>query len=63
VVNIYPYRVLEIEFLDDSLRVAFQGERGAYSELPPLLSLATPRQPVPYNDFDGVFEAVTHRPG
>lgn len=41
------------------LRVAFQGERGAYSEAAAVTFFGDSVQPVPYNDFDSVFEAVT----
>ncbi len=42
------------------LRVAFQGERGAYSEAAAVAFFGDSVQPVPCNDFDSVFEAVTH---
>lgn len=41
------------------LRVAFQGERGAYSEAATVTFFGDSVQPVPYNDFDTIFEAVT----
>jgi prephenate dehydratase len=41
------------------LGVAFQGERGAYSEAAAVTFFGDSVQPVPYNDFDSVFEAVT----
>ena len=41
------------------LRVGFQGERGAYSEAAAVAFFGDPVQPIPYNDFDSVFEAVT----
>lgn len=41
-----------------SLRVAFQGERGAYSEAAAVAFFGDSVQPIPYNDFDSVFEAV-----
>jgi prephenate dehydratase len=40
------------------LRVAFQGERGAYSEAAAVTFFGDSVQPIPYNDFDSVFEAV-----
>ncbi|GIK43231.1 MAG: prephenate dehydratase [Chloroflexota bacterium] len=40
------------------LRVAFQGERGAYSEAAAIAFFGDSVQPIPHNDFDGVFEAV-----
>jgi prephenate dehydratase len=42
------------------LRVAFQGERGAYSEAAAVAFFGDSVQPIPYNDFDSVFEAVTN---
>lgn len=42
-----------------SLRVAFQGERGAYSEAAAVAFFGDSVQPIPYNDFDSVFDAVT----
>lgn len=42
-----------------SLRVAFQGERGAYSEAAAVAFFGDSVQPIPHNDFDSVFEAVT----
>lgn len=41
------------------LRVAFQGERGAYSEAAAVAFFGDSVQPIPHNDFDSVFEAVT----
>ncbi len=41
-----------------SLRVAFQGERGAYSEAATVAFFGDSVQPIPYTDFDSVFEAV-----
>ncbi len=41
------------------LRVAFQGERGAYSEAAAVTFFGDSVQPIPYNDFDSVFEAVS----
>lgn len=41
------------------LRVAFQGERGAYSEAAAVAFFGDSVQPIPYNDFDTVFNAVT----
>jgi prephenate dehydratase len=41
------------------LRVAFQGERGAYSEAAAVAFFGNSVEPVPHNDFDSVFEAVT----
>ncbi|MCL4304226.1 MAG: prephenate dehydratase [Anaerolineae bacterium] len=40
------------------LRVAFQGERGAYSEAAAVTFFGDAVQPIPYSDFDSVFEAV-----
>jgi prephenate dehydratase len=40
------------------LRVAFQGERGAYSEAAAVSFFDQAVQPVPHSDFDSVFEAV-----
>ncbi|MBE7551034.1 MAG: prephenate dehydratase [Anaerolineales bacterium] len=40
------------------LHVAFQGERGAYSEAAAIAFFGDSVQPLPHNDFDGVFEAV-----
>jgi prephenate dehydratase len=40
------------------LRVAFQGERGAYSEAAAVTFFGDSVQPIPHNDFDSVFEAV-----
>jgi prephenate dehydratase len=42
-----------------SLRVAFQGERGAYSEAAAVAFFGDSVQPIPHNDFDSIFEAVT----
>ncbi len=47
--------------MSDSLRVAFQGERGAYSEAAAVTFFGETVQPLPCNDFDDVFQAVTHR--
>ena len=41
------------------LRVGFQGERGAYSEAAAVAFFGDSVQPIPYNDFDSVFDAVT----
>lgn len=41
------------------LRVGFQGERGAYSEAAAVDFFGESVQPIPYDDFDSVFEAVT----
>jgi prephenate dehydratase len=41
------------------LRVAFQGERGAYGEAATVAYFGESVQPVPHNDFDSVFEAVS----
>jgi arogenate/prephenate dehydratase len=41
------------------LRVGFQGERGAYSEAAAVAFFGDAVQPIPHNDFDSVFEAVT----
>ncbi|NJN93361.1 MAG: prephenate dehydratase [Anaerolineales bacterium] len=41
------------------LHVAFQGERGAYSEAAAVAFFGDSVQPIPYNDFDSVFEAVS----
>jgi prephenate dehydratase len=43
-----------------SLRVAFQGERGAYSEAAAVTFFGDSVQPIPHNDFDSVFDAVTN---
>jgi prephenate dehydratase len=43
---------------DNGLRAAFQGERGAHSEAAAVAFFGDSVQPIPYNDFDGVFEAV-----
>jgi prephenate dehydratase len=45
---------------ETGLRVAFQGERGAYSEAAAVTFFGDSVQPIPYNDFDNVFEAVTN---
>ena len=45
---------------DHSLRVAFQGERGAYSEAAAVAFFGDSVQPIPRHDFDSVFEAVTN---
>ena len=42
------------------LRVAFQGERGAYSESAAVAFFGDSVDVVPCDDFDTVFEAVTH---
>ena len=42
-------------------RVAFQGERGAHSEAAVITFFGEAVQPLPYNDFDSIFEAVTHQ--
>ena len=44
---------------DKALSVAFQGERGAYSEAAAVAFYGSSVQPLPCNDFDNVFEAVT----
>ncbi len=46
---------------DNNLRVAFQGERGAYSEAATVLFFGDSVDPIPYDDFDSVFEAVSHQ--
>jgi len=43
----------------NGLRVAFQGERGAYSEAAAVHYFGESVRPMPHPDFDGVFEAVT----
>jgi prephenate dehydratase len=43
---------------DTRLRVAFQGERGAYSESAAVAFFGDSVQPIPHHDFDAVFEAV-----
>jgi prephenate dehydratase len=43
---------------DTGLRAAFQGERGAHSEAAAVAFFGDSVQPIPYNDFDSVFEAV-----
>jgi prephenate dehydratase len=45
---------------DNSLRVAFQGERGAYGEAAAVVFFDDLVEPIPHNDFDSVFEAVTN---
>jgi prephenate dehydratase len=45
---------------NDNLRVAFQGERGAYGEAAAVAFFGDAVDPVPYSDFDSVFEAVTN---
>jgi prephenate dehydratase len=45
----------------DSLRVAFQGERGAFGEAAAVTFFGDLVEPVPHSDFDSVFEAVTHQ--
>jgi prephenate dehydratase len=40
------------------LGVAFQGERGAYSEAAAVTYFGDSVRPIPHNDFDSVFEAV-----
>ncbi len=42
----------------DNLRVAFQGERGAYSESAAVAFFGETVRPLPCKDFDDVFEAV-----
>jgi prephenate dehydratase len=44
----------------NNMRVAFQGERGAYSEAAAVQFFGDSVQPLPCDDFDCVFEAVTH---
>ncbi len=44
----------------NNLRVAFQGERGAYSEAAAVAFFGDFVQPIPYHDFDSVFEAVVN---
>lgn len=44
----------------NGLRVAFQGERGAFSEAAAVAFFGDAAQPIPCHDFDNVFEAVTH---
>ena len=44
--------------MTDNLRVAFQGERGAFSEAAAVAYFGEAVQPVPCHDFDGIFEAV-----
>jgi prephenate dehydratase len=41
------------------LRVAFQGERGAYGEAAAIAFFSNGVQPLAHNNFEGVFEAVT----
>jgi len=45
---------------NNNLRVGFQGERGAYGEAATVAFFGESVQPVPHNDFDSVFEAVTN---
>lgn len=47
--------------MSDGLRVAFQGERGAYSEAAAVAYFGESVEPIPCNDFDDVFQAVTHQ--
>ncbi len=42
----------------NNLGVAFQGERGAYSEAAAVTFFGDSVQPIPHNDFDSVFESV-----
>jgi prephenate dehydratase len=44
---------------DTGLRVAFQGERGAYSEAAAVAFFGDSIEPLPCPDFDTVFESVT----
>lgn len=44
---------------DPGLRVAFQGERGAYSEAAAVTFFGETIEPMPCPDFDSVFEVVT----
>jgi prephenate dehydratase len=46
--------------MDKSLRVAFQGERGAYSESAVVTFFGETVQPIPCKDFDTVFEMVSN---
>lgn len=46
---------------DQGLRVAFQGERGAYSEAAAVAFYGETVEPLPCNDFDSVFEAVANK--
>ena len=39
--------------------VSFQGERGAYSEAAAVTFFGQGVEPIPCNDFDDVFQAVT----
>ncbi len=43
----------------NGLRVAFQGERGAYSDAAAVTYFGDTAQPMPCKDFDDVFQAVT----
>ena len=45
--------------MSNHLRVAFQGERGAYGEAAAVTFFGESVNPIPHSDFDGVFEAVT----
>ncbi|MBN1995285.1 MAG: prephenate dehydratase [Anaerolineae bacterium] len=45
---------------NSNLHVAFQGERGAYGEAAAVAFFGDSVEPVPHNDFDSVFEAVTN---
>ena len=45
--------------MSSQLRVAFQGERGAYSEAAAVTFFGQGVEPIPCNDFDDVFQAVT----
>ncbi len=44
---------------NNGLGVAFQGERGAYGEAAAIAFFDDAVQPLPHNNFEGVFEAVT----
>lgn len=45
---------------NNSLKVGFQGERGAYSEAAAVAFFENSVTPIPHADFDSVFEAVTN---
>ena len=45
----------------NGLQVAFQGERGAYTEAAAIAFFGDAVTPIPKNEFEYVFEAVTHQ--
>jgi prephenate dehydratase len=48
-----------MKHMADGLKVAFQGERGAFSEAAACKLLGQQIQPAPYRTFENMFEAVT----